>query len=254
MKSGKAVEVQPPEGYVLNLQLAALHGENEKCAVVKVETMAIEGDPLKAVICTLRSKSNDQCNVNLVFGYDVSTKFSFEGDKSSTVYLSGYYQPAPEDMGSEDEFGNYEESDSDEDDEEKPMQSAPKESKLVVEEDSEGDDSDSDIEEDSVDEEFIKKMIAANKASASDSDSEEDSEGEDEEDSESESEEEPEPPKKVAKTSTPGKAAPVQNKTPQRPATAPQRTPQTGGNKNTPKGSSGKQAFSNQKSGDKRKR
>ena len=40
--SKKAVEVQPPEGYVLNLQLAALSSGKEK-TVVKASTLAIEG-------------------------------------------------------------------------------------------------------------------------------------------------------------------------------------------------------------------
>lgn len=241
LKAGKEVEVQPPEGYVLNLQLAALQGENEKCAVIKADTFAIEGDKLQAVICTLRSKTTDQCTLNLVFGYDVSTKFSFTGDKGSTVYLSGYYQPAPEDMGSDDEFDGDAPSDSEnsDSDEEPPM--AAKGSKMVINE-PEGDDSESDLEESSIDEDFIKKMIAQNGGIADGDDSEE-------EDSEEEESEEEAPPAKIQK-STPSKAV-------QRPATAPQqKTPvgsqQKGGNKNTPKGSAGKPAF--QKSGDKRKR
>lgn len=249
LKAGKPVEVQPPEGYVLNLQLASLQGENEKCAVVKVDTLAIEGDPLSAVVCTLRTRTADQVNVNLVFGYDVSTKFSFTGDKSSSVYLSGYFQPAPEDMGSdsEDEYGDAP-SDGESDSEDEAPVGADAKGKMVVEEDSE-DSEDEDMEDDSVDEEFIKKMIKQNSAGADDDDSEEDDE-EEEEDSEEEESEEELPPAKAMKPaagkSTPGKAAP------QKPT-----TPQTGNkNKNnTPqaKGSSGKQAWQ-QKSGDKRKR
>jgi hypothetical protein len=260
LKAGKEVEVQPPEGYVLNLQLAALQsqGDNEKCAQVKCDTFAIEGDKLQAVICTLRSKTTDQTSLNLVFGYDVSTKFSFTGtDKSSTVFLSGYYQPAPEEMGSDDEFdgempSDGENSDSDSEGDEAPVV---KGSKMVIHEE-EGSDDGSDLEESSIDEDFIKKMIQQNRTTGGD-DEEEDSDEEDSEEEESESEEE-QPPAKVQKA--------AQKSTPQRPTTAPQqKTPQgsqqkqggnktpQGGNKNTPKqGSAGKPAF--QKSGDKRKR
>ena len=124
LKSGKPVEVQPPEGYVLNLQLAALAGEGKGQAVVKVETVAIEGDPINAVLCTLRSEKTEQTNLNLVFGYDVGTKFSFVGDAKSSVFLSGYYQPAPDmdDTGSDysGESGSEGESGSDGENDEAP--------------------------------------------------------------------------------------------------------------------------------------
>lgn len=116
---------------------------------------------MSAVVCTLRSKTTDQCTLNLVFGYDVSTKFSFTGDKQSTVYLSGYYQPAPEDMGSDDEFDGEmsEEEDSEEDEEAIITKAATKAnaSKMQIPEDDEdSEDDDEELEEDSVDEEFIK--------------------------------------------------------------------------------------------------
>lgn len=101
--AGKSVEVQPPEGYVLNLQQAALVNGNDKDSyAVHVDTLAIEGDKLESVIGTLRSGKVDQFNVSLVFGYDVATSFSITtNDKSgkAAVYLSGYYQPAPDDDG-----------------------------------------------------------------------------------------------------------------------------------------------------------
>ena len=162
---------------------------------------------MSAVLCTLRSKTNDQCTLNLVFGYDVSTKFSFTGDKQSTVYLSGYYQPAPEDMGSDDEFDG-EMSESESEDEEKAIitKAATKAngSKMEIpEDDDDSEDDDEDLEEDSVDEEFIKKMIQQNRAaggddSEDDSEEDDDEEEEDSEEEDSESEEEA-PPAKVIK-------------------------------------------------------
>ncbi len=101
--AGKPVEVQPPEGYVLNVQQAAIvNGKDNQSYTVNVDTLAIEGEKLEAVIGTLRPGKVDQFNFNLVFGYDVPTKFSVtSGDKDSkaVVHLSGYFQPAPEDDG-----------------------------------------------------------------------------------------------------------------------------------------------------------
>jgi hypothetical protein len=67
LNKGESKEVQPPEGYVLNVQLAALGGKGS--ATIKISTVSIEGDDVNAVICTLREKTCDQFNVNLVFGY-----------------------------------------------------------------------------------------------------------------------------------------------------------------------------------------
>ena len=96
---GKPVDVQPPEGYVLNMQQAALVGAKAGVsATVSVETLAIEGEKLEAVVGTLRAEKTDQFTTSLVFGYDVPAKFSCQSsDKSATVHLSGYYQPAPDD-------------------------------------------------------------------------------------------------------------------------------------------------------------
>ncbi len=91
------VEVQPPEGFVLNLQQAALVGAAKGAAVLKVSTVAIEGDAIEAVIGTLRPVTADQINFSLVFGYDVPATFSLSGDANGTVHLSGYYQPGPDD-------------------------------------------------------------------------------------------------------------------------------------------------------------
>ena len=95
LTNNKAVEVQPPEGYVLNVQNAAMVGEGS--VVVKLTTTSVEGDKIDAVICTLRSKTTDQVGMSLVFGYDVPVSFVSEG--KGEVYLSGYYQPGPEDDG-----------------------------------------------------------------------------------------------------------------------------------------------------------
>lgn len=97
--SNKPVEFQPPEGYVVNVQQIALaNGKDKASYVVSVDTLAIEGDKLSAVLGTLRTGGVEQFNVNLVFGYDVPAKFSVAStDNNGAVYLSGYYQPAPED-------------------------------------------------------------------------------------------------------------------------------------------------------------
>lgn len=94
--SKSPVEVQPPEGFVLNLQQAALVGaKKDSSAVLKVSTVAIEGDAIDAVIGTLRPVTADQINLSLVFGYDVPATFTITGEGS--VHLSGYYQPGPDD-------------------------------------------------------------------------------------------------------------------------------------------------------------
>lgn len=106
----KPVEVQPPEGYVVNVQQAALaNGKDKTSYVVSVDTLAIEGEKLSAVIGTLRTTTVEQFNCNLVFGYDVPTKFSVaSNDNNGAVYLSGYFQPAPEDgEGEGDEDGKF---------------------------------------------------------------------------------------------------------------------------------------------------
>ena len=89
---GKPTEVQPPEGYVLNLQQAALEGGVEKHSVlIKVSTVSIEEEDINAVIGTLRSGHTDQLSLGLVFGYEVPVTFTVAG--KGTVHLSGYYQP-----------------------------------------------------------------------------------------------------------------------------------------------------------------
>jgi hypothetical protein len=95
LTKGKTEEVQPPEGYVLNLQQAAISGKGH--GAVKVTTVSVEGDKLEALICTLRTEKTEQVNMNLVFGYDVPVKFAMTGSSEAEVYLSGYFQPGPED-------------------------------------------------------------------------------------------------------------------------------------------------------------
>lgn len=60
----KPVEVQPPEGYVLNIQQVAIEGGVEKSAVVvKAETVSIEDEELICVIGTLRPTVTDQISL-----------------------------------------------------------------------------------------------------------------------------------------------------------------------------------------------
>ena len=73
LKSGKPVEVQAPEGYVLNVQQAALDvsedAKKENYLMVKAETLSVESDPLVSVLGTLRPSGVEQFSVGLVFGY-----------------------------------------------------------------------------------------------------------------------------------------------------------------------------------------
>ena len=102
IKAGKPVEDQPPEGYVLNLQQAALaEGKTDASSIIKATTTGIDGDKLIAVLCTLKKNTCDQVGLQLVFGFDVPVQFSLDGPGS--VYLSGYYQPGPE-MDDRDDF------------------------------------------------------------------------------------------------------------------------------------------------------
>lgn len=89
-KGDKPVEVQPPEGYVLNVQNLALTDAGTNTALqVKVQTVSIEGDRLESVIATMRSPTAEQVAVNLVFGFDVPVSFSVAGTGSGSVYISG---------------------------------------------------------------------------------------------------------------------------------------------------------------------
>lgn len=138
----------------MNVVNAALSG-GSKPVVLRVKTVAVSGDDIDSVLCTLRPNTNDQTLLQLVFGNDVPVKFSITGgDKDSKLYVSGYFQPAPLDDDEDDD-----EDDDDEDDDEaiadlkKSLQG--KGEKVVVEEDSE-DDSEDDDDEEGVNEEFIK--------------------------------------------------------------------------------------------------
>ena len=65
VKAGSEIEASVPEGYVLNLQNAALNPEENKDGsylVVKIKTSDIEGDEISATIGTLRPKVNEQFN------------------------------------------------------------------------------------------------------------------------------------------------------------------------------------------------
>lgn len=96
VKVGKPVTLTPPEGFVLNVQQAAVAGEGGKGpVVVRIETESIEGDKIEAVIGTLRPGQVDQFSVSLVVGYDVPTTFKITGDAKNSVFISGYFQPGP---------------------------------------------------------------------------------------------------------------------------------------------------------------
>lgn len=89
----KPVDVQPPDGYVLNVQQIALadcKNDNESNSmVVKIKTVSVEGEDLNSVLATLRPRKVEQVPLNLVFGYDVPVTFYVSGDAKGTVYLSG---------------------------------------------------------------------------------------------------------------------------------------------------------------------
>jgi hypothetical protein len=175
IKAGKPVEVQPPEGYVLNLQQAALaEGKTDASVIVKATTTGIDGDKLTAVLCTLRKNTCDQVGLQLVFGFDAPVQFSLDG--SGSVHISGYYQPGPEMDGDDDDMDDYDEdveSEDDEDDEDDEIElkksvdkklaniAASKIQNKKVEESDEDDDDedddedDDDSEEDGIDAKFI---------------------------------------------------------------------------------------------------
>ena len=199
LKKGKPSEVQPPEGYVLNLQNAAVNSSDNSASVrIFAKTRSIEDEDLTILLATLRPNMIDQCQLSLVFSYDVPVEFHIETstkDKECKVYLSGYFQPGPEDddddedmegmegMDSEedDEFG----SDDEEDDEEtaelyKALAAKGGSSEGDSDSDSDEDgrveelaesdsdsDSESDDEDKELDEKFINKMIAKNGPSGS---------------------------------------------------------------------------------------
>ncbi len=68
---GKPQSVEIPDGYVLNIQNVALEKADkaDAPAIVKCNTVSIEGEPIDALIATLRSKTNEQ------FGLSTSTCF-----------------------------------------------------------------------------------------------------------------------------------------------------------------------------------
>ena len=134
--SEKPVEVQPPEGYVLNIQQAAAEGGDKGTVVIKAKTLSIEDEEINAVVGTLRPGTVDQISlgkvivrndmkrifkhfVGLVFGYEVPVTFSVTG--KGTVHLTGYFQPGPDaDLDDDDDMDMDEDEDEDEekDDEE----------------------------------------------------------------------------------------------------------------------------------------
>ena len=90
----KSVHVQPPEGFVLNVQLATLDATMGDRYVLKVSTRSIDGEPIRTIVCSLRPKTVENVKLDLVFGWEAPVTFEVSGG-SGTVHLSGYYQPGP---------------------------------------------------------------------------------------------------------------------------------------------------------------
>jgi len=114
VKPGESEDVQPPEGYVLNVQNIALTGsKSEKdSAQVFAKTLSVDGEMSTTLLGTLRPMACDQFQTQLVFGFDVPVTFVVESSNSKvSVHMSGYYQPGPDD---EEEEDSEEEYDSDE--------------------------------------------------------------------------------------------------------------------------------------------
>ena len=226
----------------MNLQSVAVI-KNEKPVQLYACTDSISGDKIKGLLCVVSPKSPN-CQLNLVFGYDVPVVFKIEGCDKAEVHISGYYQPAS-DSDVED--------DSDEELAENTLLNG---GKMVIENDksdSDSDETDTDSEDERVDAAFINKMVSQQSKSASqepgsDSDSEGDEDDDDDDDDSDDSEsEDEEPPKKVVATPTGKKSKPS---TPNSKAT----TPMNKG-KQQPKASTPSSNKKNkQKSGEKRKR
>lgn len=208
--NGKAHTMQPPEGFVLNVQqLALLGGEKGSSYSVFVSTEPIlggDGAATKTLLGTLRYPSTEQFQTAMVFGYDVPLSFEVsansEGGKSKgEVHISGYLQPGPSEEDDEDDYddmafggmpyGYGEDDDDDEDDDED-------EDDRFIEnmvrgsgsdEDSEDDDSDDDndyprVEELPSVEEGVKRKKGNVKRKAEESDSDTVATSSDEEDKE----------------------------------------------------------------------
>ena len=192
VKKGKPVEVQPPAGYVLNVTNVAASGSDTSKASIFAQTANIEGEKINALLGTLRPGKVDQIQVSLVFGYDVPVEFSITGDDKVSVFLSGYFQPGPdeddEDMEEDEDFDEIGDEDDEEDDEDRAqvykalaagassgdsdseddeddeedsgrVEQLPDEDE---EDDEEESDDASDSEDEKLDEEFISKMIKKN--------------------------------------------------------------------------------------------
>ena len=71
---------------------------------------------MECLLCTLGGNNPNQYNLSLVFGYDVPVEFYTKGKSDATMYLSGYFQPGPEndDDSMEDEDDMYDMDDMDE--------------------------------------------------------------------------------------------------------------------------------------------
>jgi len=167
IKSGTEVEVQPPEGYVLNVQQAALESEkgSKGAAYLRVTTTNIAGDEQTSLLCTLRDDRVEQCPLNLVFGYDVPIKFRADGDFKGSLHVLGYYQPGPEE--DDEEMDSDDEEDMDEEDMEKyrgMLEAAYGRENEESDEESDSEDSDdeSDSEDEKLDSNLVEKMIKKN--------------------------------------------------------------------------------------------
>lgn len=93
VKVGKSVEVQPPDGYVLNLQQAALVDHDAKGSmVVKAHSVSIEGDKIEAVLGTLRSITQDQFSMgkfpSIVFHFFLWEYGDIQCTRFADIFLS----------------------------------------------------------------------------------------------------------------------------------------------------------------------
>ena len=179
--------ISVPEGFVLNLQQAAL--EKGDYAKVWCKAPSADGEIANALLCTLREGSCDQQMLQLVFGEDNDddnednegenkVKFSIESNSpDAIVHLSGYFQPGPSDFDMNDEHlmnmtggcstgycdDKYDDDDNDEDYETNELYDKMYNSKNGLMQidnvyDDENDDSSSDDDDDDEDEDFVKEM------------------------------------------------------------------------------------------------
>lgn len=86
IKVGKPCDVQPPDGYVLNLQQAALVDHEAKGSVVlKAHSVSIEGDNIEAVLGTLRPITADQFSMGNHISLTIKITKKHWGDSNKRI-------------------------------------------------------------------------------------------------------------------------------------------------------------------------